>query len=49
MKKWWLVVAVIGYLMAITGSSLEAVDGNSSYRVTSVPKKFGFDSFYKKD
>ncbi|MDE0818764.1 MAG: hypothetical protein OSA92_13955, partial [Pirellulaceae bacterium] len=48
MKKRWLLVAVIGYMMTITGSSLEAVEKNSSYRVTSVPKKFGFDSFYKK-
>ncbi len=35
MKRRWLLVAFLGYLMAITGSSSKAIEKDSSYRVTS--------------
>ncbi|MBT4694030.1 MAG: hypothetical protein HOB73_11860, partial [Planctomycetaceae bacterium] len=47
-KRWLLVVAVIGCLVAIVGNSADAGEKSTSYRVTTVPKKLGFDPFYKK-
>ena len=46
--RWWLVVAVMGCLGVTLGTSAYAVEKQASYQVTTVPKKFGFDSFYKK-